>query len=50
MDGHPGRSASSPSTFGSSTTRTPTSVRSTIAASTPGSGRPIEPGLMSIEA
>ena len=43
-----GLSASSPSTSGSSMTDTvPSSSRRTTYASTPGSGRPIEPGLMS---
>ena len=44
----PDLSASSPSTSGSSITETvPSSLRCTTYASTPGSGRPIEPGLMS---
>jgi len=53
MDGHPRRKASSPSTSGSVTSSAarsaaaPASTRRTIAASTPGSGRPIDPGRMS---
>ena len=48
MEGHPGRRASSPWTSGSPTTSTrPSAVLRTMAASTPGRGRPIEPGRIS---
>ncbi len=48
IDGQPGRNAISPSAPGSSTRSTPPSARRwTSAASTPGNGRPIEPGRIS---